>query len=72
MKPLFWVGVVLLVLGIGSLFVPVPQREKHGVEMGDVEIGVETKTERRMPPLVSGAMILGGVALMAVGGRGRA
>jgi hypothetical protein len=72
MKPLFWVGLVLLVMGIGSLFVPVPQQERHGVEVGDVEIGVQTKTERRVPPLLSGVLILGGIALMGVGGRGRA
>lgn len=72
MKPLFWVGVVLLVLGVGSLFVPVPQRENHGVRMGDVSMGVQTTTERRVPMVLSGIMIVGGIGLMAVGGRGRA
>ena len=36
MKALFAVGLILLILGVASLFVPIPQKDRHGVEIGDV------------------------------------
>jgi hypothetical protein len=71
MKPLFWVGIILLVLGIGSLFYAIPQRERHGVQVGDANIGVTTTESRRVPPLVSAVMILGGIGLMIASRRRR-
>lgn len=70
MRALFVIGIVVLVLGIASLFVAVPQRERHGVEAGGVSLGVETKTERKVAPVVSAVMIIGGVGMM-IAGRGR-
>jgi len=47
MKALFAVGLVVLILGIASLFIPFPHYESHGIKAGDVNIGVQTKhTER--------------------------
>ncbi|MCW5966366.1 MAG: hypothetical protein KIT83_20180 [Bryobacterales bacterium] len=66
MKPLFWVGLTLLILGLVSLVVPVPSTESSGVGVGDLSVQVETKTEEKIPPLVSGLIILGGVALIIV------
>ena len=42
MKALMLVGVVVLVLGIVSFFVPVPHSEHHGVSVGDAHVGVTT------------------------------
>ena len=70
MKPLFLIGVVVLVLGILSLFIAIPQRERHGVNAGGVSLGVETKTSEKIPPIASGIMIVVGAGLM-VAGRGR-
>lgn len=70
MKALFWVGAVLLVLGVLSLFIAIPQRERHGVSAGGVELGVETKTSEKLPPIASGIMIAAGAGLM-IAGRGR-
>jgi len=39
MKPLFTVGLIVLILGIISFFVPVPHSEHHGVSAGDVHMG---------------------------------
>ena len=36
MKPLFWIGLVLLILGLGSLIVPIPRHERDGVKIGGV------------------------------------
>ena len=69
MKALFGVGVLLIVLGIASLFFAIPQREQHGVRIGDASIGVQTETSRKVAPAVSAALIVGGAVLMFAGRR---
>jgi hypothetical protein len=69
MKALFWVGLVVLILGVVLLLVPIPQREKHGIEAGGASIGVETKHDEKVPPLYAGLMIAGGAVLMIAGRR---
>jgi len=67
MKILFWIGLVLLVMGVVSLFVPIPRSERDGVNIGGVSIGIETKHDEKVSPIVSAVMILGGVGLMIAG-----
>ena len=67
MKALLWVGVVLVVLGVLSLIVPIPRQENHGIKAGDVSIGVQTRTEEKVSPMISAALIVAG-AVMAVAG----
>ena len=67
MKTLFWIGLVVLLLGGASLFVPIPHNELHGFKAGGVSLGVETRTEDRVSPVVSAVLILGGVGLMVAG-----
>ena len=67
MKPLFWVGLVLLILGVASLLVPIPRNQREGVKVGGVSIGIETRHDEKTPPVVSAVMILGGVGLMIAG-----
>lgn len=43
MKPLFGVGLVVLILGVLSFFVPLPHSEHHGISAGDVHLGVTTE-----------------------------
>jgi hypothetical protein len=69
MRPAAIVGVVLIVLGIVSLFVGIPSREKHGVKFGDAEIGVETKSTKAVPVAISALLILGGVVAVVAGRR---
>jgi len=64
MKVAFWVGLVLLILGIGSLLVPIPSSERDGFSVGGVSIAVETRHDEKVSPVVSAAMILGGAGLM--------
>ena len=67
------IGALLLVLGIASLFVPIPRSERHGVESGDVSLGIETTSRQKVHPAISAVLIAGGVALMfASRGRRRA
>jgi len=69
MKPLFAVGLVILILGIASLFVPIPKKERAGLEVGGVSLGVETTHKETVSPIVSGVLIVAGAAMMIVGKR---
>jgi hypothetical protein len=61
----------MIVLGITSLFVPIPQTETHGVKAGDLSIGVKTSHSERVSPVISAVLIAGGIALSIAGGRTR-
>lgn len=67
MKALLWVGILLMVLGILSFFVPVPHSERHGVSFGDAQIGVTTHDEEKLPPAVGIALVVVGAGLMIAG-----
>jgi len=69
MKALFVVGLVILVLGVASLFVPIPEKERSGIEVGGVSLGVETTHKEKVSPIVSGVLILAGAGLMIAGTR---
>jgi uncharacterized protein YjeT (DUF2065 family) len=70
MKALFWLGLVAVIAGVVLLFVPIPHTEKHGVKAGDVSLGVETRTQEKISPAISGVIVLAGVGLM-IAARGR-
>jgi hypothetical protein len=67
MKTLMLVGVVLVVLGILSFFVPVPHSEHHGVNIGDAHVGITTHDEDKVPPAVSVVLVVVGAGLMIAG-----
>ena len=67
MKALFGVGVIVLVLGVLSFFVPVPHSEHHGVSAGDVQLGVTTHHQDRVPPVLSGVLLVVGAGMMIAG-----
>ena len=64
-----WIGAAVLILGIATLFVPIPQREKHGITVGDLSLGVVTQSDERVPVVVSVVIILGGLGAIALGAR---
>ena len=70
MKALFGVGLVVLVLGILSFFVPVPHSEHHGISAGDVHLGVKTEHSDRVAPAVSVVLLVVGAGIM-IAGRGK-
>lgn len=67
MKALGVLGLVLLLLGIASLFVPLPHRERKGIDAGDIHIGVTTTHKETVSPVVSAVMILAGAGLVVAG-----
>lgn len=69
MKALFWIGMMALVLGVVSLFVPIPHREREGFKAGGLSVGVETRHEEKVSPFVSAVIILGGAGMIFAGKR---
>lgn len=69
MKPLAWVGIVLIVLGIASLFVGIPRKESSGINAGGVKMGVEVTTNEKVSPIISGVLIIAGAGLIFAGRR---
>ena len=69
MKALMIVGVLLVVLGIASLFVPIPHSENKGISAGDVKIGVQVRHDEKVSPIISAVLIVGGIGLMVAGSR---
>lgn len=69
MRATIAIGLVVLILGLASLFVAIPQRERHGIEVGGASVGVETQTSRKVAPVVSAALIAGGAVIMLIGRR---
>jgi hypothetical protein len=67
MKALLLTGVLLMVLGILSFFVPVPHSEHHGVNLGDAHIGVTTEHDEKVAPAVSIVLVVVGAGLMIAG-----
>jgi hypothetical protein len=67
MKALLLIGVVLVVLGILSFFVPVPHSEHHGVNLGDAHVGITTHDDEKVAPAVSIVLVVVGAGLMIAG-----
>ena len=67
MKTLFWAGLAVLILGIASIFVPVPRSGREGITAGGVSVDVETRHAQMMSPLLSAVMIMGGLGTMVAG-----
>jgi hypothetical protein len=57
-------GLVALVLGILSFFVPFPHSEHHGVSFGDAHVGVTTHDDEKVSPTVSIVLVVVGAGLM--------
>jgi hypothetical protein len=70
MRALFWLGLVILLLGVASFFVALPEKHSEGVRIGDAKIGVEATEHHKLPPWAGGVLIAGGVVMMIAGGKG--
>jgi hypothetical protein len=67
MKALFAIGVVVSVLGLASFFVRIPGREQHGVQIGDASAGITFRHRDQVSPVISGVLVLAGMAMMIAG-----
>jgi hypothetical protein len=66
-KVLFWIGVLFAALGVASLFVPIPHTERQGFSAGGFSMGVETRHNETVPPIVTAVLLLGGIGMMIAG-----
>ena len=64
---MFWVGVIFVVLGIVSLVVPIPHTEHNGVKVGGASIGIETRHDEKVSPIISAVLIAAGAGMMIAG-----
>jgi len=64
---LFWVGVIFMVLGIASLFVPIPHTERSGVKIGGSSIGIETTHDEKVSPIITAVLFVAGAGMMVAG-----
>ncbi len=71
MKPVIWIGIVLIVLGGLAL-------AYHGfnythrdrvLDVGSVHVTAETQDRVSVPPILGGLALVGGIALLVVGGK---
>ena len=69
MKIIFAIGLIILILGVVSLFVPIPRRETHGFKAGDINIAVQTRNDEKVSPIISAVLIVAGAGLMIAGSR---
>lgn len=69
MRPLVIVGLILVVLGVLSLFIGIPHQHSSGIQVGGAKVGVQTTTSDRIPLPASIIIIAAGAVLCFVGGR---
>ena len=69
MRPLFVIGLIVLVLGIFSFVVPIPMSHSHEAKVGDATIGITTHSSEKLPPYVGGILCVAGVVLLIAGSR---
>jgi hypothetical protein len=67
MKQLFWIGLVVIVVGLISLVLPIPHNEREGFSAGGMSVGIQTKHSERVSPIISAAIILSGAGMMIAG-----
>ncbi len=69
MRPLSWIGIVVLVLGILSFVVPIPTSHRHELKAGDASIGVTTHQDEKLSPAIGGVLCAAGAVLLIAGSR---
>jgi hypothetical protein len=69
MKPIVWVGIVLIVLG--GLVLAYQginyTRDRNVLDVGSVHITAKTEEHIPVPPILGGLAIVGGVVLLVMG-----
>jgi hypothetical protein len=70
MKALLAVGLLVLIIGVISFVVPFPHASHHEIGSGDVHVGVTTRHDEKVPPMVSVLLVVVGAGIM-ITGRGK-
>lgn len=73
MKPISWLGILLIVLGALALVYQGINytRQKQVVDVGSIHLTAETHEHISLPPIVGGLALVGGVVLLVVGAKGK-
>jgi hypothetical protein len=69
MKPIIWVGIVLIVLGglmLGYQGINYT-RDKNVLDVGSLHVTAETRERVPLSPVFGGLAIVGGIVLLVVG-----
>ena len=71
MKPISWVGILLIVLGVLALAYQGINytRQKKVLDVGSVHVTTQTHEQIPLPPIIGGLALVGGIALLVVGAR---
>jgi len=71
MKPITWMGIVLVVLGVLSLAYQGINynRQESVVDLGPLRVTAETHERIPLPPILGGLALAGGVVLLIAGAR---
>ena len=73
MKPITWVGILLIVLGALALAYQGMNytRQKKVLDVGSVHLTTETHERIPLPPILGGLALAGGVVLLVIGARNK-
>ncbi len=71
MRTVLWIGVVVIILGIASFFVTIPEKHREGIKMGGASIGVETTSSEKLPVYVGVILLVGGISMVLAGAKSR-
>jgi hypothetical protein len=73
MKPIVWVGILLIVLGALVLAYQGINytRQKDVLDVGSVHVTSETHERIPLPPILGGLAMAGGVVLLVMGARSK-
>jgi drug/metabolite transporter (DMT)-like permease len=73
MKPMIWIGILLIVLGALVLAYQGINytREKKVLDVGSVHLTTETHERIPLPPILGGLALAGGVVLLVMGTSGK-
>jgi drug/metabolite transporter (DMT)-like permease len=73
MKPIIWVGILLIVLGALVLAYQGINytRQKKVLDVGSVHLATETHERIPLPPILGGLALAGGVVLLVMGARNK-
>ena len=73
MKPIIWVGILLIVLGALVLAYQGINytRQKDVLDVGSVHLTTQTHERIPLPPILGGLALAGGVVLLVMGARNK-
>jgi hypothetical protein len=73
MKPISWLGILLIVLGALVLAYQGINytRQKQVLDLGSVHLTAETHERIPIPPILGGLALAGGVVLLVMGARNK-